>query len=298
MCKRNVQTGCTGYVHIAAMRMMENNGCFLQFIKLSPVDVMRLSLGAWWPEGRSSSSVSQFLPSCSWSACQMAAEWKDGYRGDLSPWLFLQLCFCSVWGRCPAERGGQTQRCAQLSARLSAELCSPDLWRYCTTLRCTESIHFLWPLNRKFSELLVRPWISSAVADGRGVATGGDGGDTSPTLLETGDSVPRIFLTQRQYFRPCSLICYLDLSELTFSQSQRESSLGRVCHELQISSCSCEFSFVHSLCCLAVWGKMHPRKKQRTITSFFQTHTVSMCYSMSRWHESRDKVSLLWFNLL
>ncbi len=166
MCKRNVQTGCTGYVHIAAMRMMENNGCFLQFIKLSPVDVMRLSLGAWWPEGRSSSAVSQFLPSCSWSAYQMAVRWKDGYRGDLSPWLFLQLCFCSVWGRCPAERGGQTLRCAQLSARLSAELCSPDLWRYCTTLRCTESIHFLWPLNRKFSGLLVRPWISSAVADG------------------------------------------------------------------------------------------------------------------------------------
>ncbi len=106
MCKRNVQTGCTGYVHIAAMRMMEN-GCFLQFIKLSPVDVMRLSLGAWWPEGRSSSSVSQFLPSCSWSACQMAVWWKDGFQGDLSPWLFLQLCFCSVWGRCPAERGGQ-----------------------------------------------------------------------------------------------------------------------------------------------------------------------------------------------
>ncbi len=43
---RDVRTGCTGYVHIAAMRMMENNGCFLQFIKLSPVDVMRLSLGA------------------------------------------------------------------------------------------------------------------------------------------------------------------------------------------------------------------------------------------------------------
>ncbi len=68
---------------------------FLQFIKLSPVDVMRLSLGAWWPEGRSSSSVSQFLPSCTWSACQMAVRWKDCYRGDLSPWLFLQLCFCS-----------------------------------------------------------------------------------------------------------------------------------------------------------------------------------------------------------
>ncbi len=46
---RDVQencAGCTGYVHIAAMRMMENDGCILQFIKLSPVDVMRLSLGA------------------------------------------------------------------------------------------------------------------------------------------------------------------------------------------------------------------------------------------------------------
>ncbi len=28
---------------------------------------MRLSLGAWWPEGRNSSSVSQSLPTCSWS---------------------------------------------------------------------------------------------------------------------------------------------------------------------------------------------------------------------------------------
>ncbi len=102
-------------------------------------------------EGRSSSSVSQFLPSCSWSACQMAVNRKDGYRGDLSPWLFWQLCFCSVWGRCPAERGEQTLRCAQLSARLSAELCSPGLRNYHTTLRCTESVHFLWPLNRKFS---------------------------------------------------------------------------------------------------------------------------------------------------
>ncbi len=24
----NVQTGCTGYVHIAAMRKMENDGCY------------------------------------------------------------------------------------------------------------------------------------------------------------------------------------------------------------------------------------------------------------------------------
>ncbi len=27
-----VQTGCTGYVHIAAMRMMENNGCFYSLL--------------------------------------------------------------------------------------------------------------------------------------------------------------------------------------------------------------------------------------------------------------------------
>ncbi len=30
--KRNVQTSCTGYVHIAAMRMMENNGCFYSLL--------------------------------------------------------------------------------------------------------------------------------------------------------------------------------------------------------------------------------------------------------------------------
>ncbi len=54
------------------------------------------------------------------SAYQMAAKWKDSYQGDLSLWWFWQLCFCSVWGRCPAERGEQTLRCAQLSAQLSA----------------------------------------------------------------------------------------------------------------------------------------------------------------------------------
>ncbi len=107
-----------------------------------------------------------FLPSGCGSAYQMAAEWKDSYRGDLSLWWFWQLCFCSVWGRCPAERGEQTQRYAQLSAQLSARLCSLDWSCFHNTLRCTESIHFLWSLNRKFSGLLVRPWISSAVADG------------------------------------------------------------------------------------------------------------------------------------
>ncbi len=62
--------------------------------------------------------------------------------------LLLQVGF---WGRWPAERGKPTLRCAQLSARLSAELCSPGMRNYHTTLRCTKSIHFLWPLNRKFS---------------------------------------------------------------------------------------------------------------------------------------------------
>ncbi len=103
-----------------------------------------------------------FLPSGSRSTYQMAAKWKDSYQGDLSLWWFWQLCFCSVWGRCPAERGEQTLRCAQLSAQFSARLCSLDWSCFHTTLRYTESIHFLWSLNRKFSGLLVRPWISSA----------------------------------------------------------------------------------------------------------------------------------------
>ncbi len=130
--------------------------------------VTRLSLnsGAWWPWGRSSSWVSQFLPSGCGSAYQMAAEWIDSFQGDLSPWWFCQLCLCIVWCRCPAERGEPTQRYAQLSAQLSARPCNLGWSCFHTTLRCTESIHFLWSLHRKFSGLLVRPWISSAVADG------------------------------------------------------------------------------------------------------------------------------------
>ncbi len=78
-------------------------------------------------------------------------------------------------------------------------------------------------------------------------------GDTSPALIETGDSVPRISLTHHQYFHPHSLICYLDLSELTFSQSQGESSLGCVFHELQIFRCS-HHSFIHSFTSLLFGG--------------------------------------------
>ncbi len=42
-----MQTGCTGFIQIAAMRMMKIENV-LQFIKLSPVNVIRpsLSLGA------------------------------------------------------------------------------------------------------------------------------------------------------------------------------------------------------------------------------------------------------------
>ncbi len=87
---------------------------FLQFIKLSPVDVMRLSLGAWWPEGRSSSSVSQVCH----HAPEALARWQCDEK-TVTGVIWVLDYFCSVWGRCPAERGGQTLRCAQLSARLS-----------------------------------------------------------------------------------------------------------------------------------------------------------------------------------
>ncbi len=90
---------------------------------------------------------------------------------------------------------------------------------------------------------------------------------------------PPLFFYPRQYLRPRSLICYLDLSELKFSQSQGESSLGRV-FELHICHYSC--GFIHLLLCsLADWGKMHPIKKSRgRLCPLFspQTHIISMCY--------------------
>ncbi len=131
-----------------------------------------------WVWVKESDGLGEEAPPKSLSFCHQAAEaltrWQQSEKtvftlwklGDLSPRWFWQLCFCSAWGRCPAERGEQTLRCAQLSAQLSARLCSLDWSCFHTTLRCTESVHFLWSLNRKFSGLLVRPWISSAVADG------------------------------------------------------------------------------------------------------------------------------------
>ncbi len=31
MCKKNVQTGCTGYIHIAAMRMVDDSEYFTDY---------------------------------------------------------------------------------------------------------------------------------------------------------------------------------------------------------------------------------------------------------------------------
>ncbi len=77
-----------------------------------------------------------------------------------------------------------------------------------------------------------------------------------------------IYLPHSQHLHPPSLICYLNLSKITFSQSQGESSLGRVSfHELQISHC-----FHHSFPSL-LFG--NPGKKQRKITSTFFPNTHS-----------------------
>ncbi len=58
----------------------------------------------------------------------------------------------STWRRCLAEREEQTLRYAQLSAQLSAELYSPGLWRYYTTLRCSQYT-FYGPWIESFPQL-------------------------------------------------------------------------------------------------------------------------------------------------
>ncbi len=133
MCRRVI----SGYVHKntgdESMYVSSNN-----LVNVYETGFVFRSMMAW---GRSSSSVSQFFAIMLLNACQMAVNRNDGCRGDLSPWWFWQLCFCSVWGRWPAEREEQTLRCVQLNARLSAELCSPGLRNYHTTLR------FQWSLT-------------------------------------------------------------------------------------------------------------------------------------------------------
>ncbi len=65
-----------------------------------------------------------------------------------------------------SQRGEQTLRCAQLSARLSVELCSPGLWRYYTTLRCTESEHSQCYLTALFVSLIVNLSLKWAAFNG------------------------------------------------------------------------------------------------------------------------------------
>ncbi len=129
---------------------------------------LRVWLWVQEPDGRGEETPPESLCFCHQAAKRLpdGSLVKDSYQGDLSLWWFCQLCLCIVWCRCPAERGEPTQRYAQLSAQLSARLCSLGWSCFHTTLRCTETKHFLWSLHRKFSGLLVRPWIFSAVADG------------------------------------------------------------------------------------------------------------------------------------
>ncbi len=92
--------------------------------------------------------ISQFLPSCSGSACQMALKRKDSYQGDLSLWWLMR-------------------KMSRREGRADPEMRSAKRTTLCRALQSwLEALHFLWPLNRKFSGLLVRPRISSAVADG------------------------------------------------------------------------------------------------------------------------------------
>ncbi len=63
MNKRDVQTGCSGYVHKAAIRVM---GIWMFFSNnLVSVYETGFVLRSLMAGGRSSSSFSQFLPSCS-----------------------------------------------------------------------------------------------------------------------------------------------------------------------------------------------------------------------------------------
>ncbi len=143
MCRRVVQ-GI--YIKQQYLRIWEYLQLTISLVNVYETGFVFRSLMAWGKK---------LLLSLSVFAIMLLKRLPDGSKQkrwfELSLWWFLQLCFYSVWGRCPGERGEQTLRCAQLSTQLSVELCSPGLRNYHTTLRCTESIHFLWPQNRKFS---------------------------------------------------------------------------------------------------------------------------------------------------
>ncbi len=47
MCKRNVQTGCTGYVHIAAMRMMVSPAILKTFYSGAIESVLTQCISVW-----------------------------------------------------------------------------------------------------------------------------------------------------------------------------------------------------------------------------------------------------------
>ncbi len=110
MCKKNVQTGCTGYVHIQLSHV--------HFIRLS------LSLGAWWPEGRSSSSVSQFLPllPCYSSLACHACSLKEWTKRVISFSSFASSPVSSVFlntSSCPVRHSGRPHTISSPSSQPS-----------------------------------------------------------------------------------------------------------------------------------------------------------------------------------
>ncbi len=147
MCRRVVQ----GIVHRAAMMRMWLQREYLQLtmglVSVYEAEFEFRSLMAWGKKLFLSLSV---------FAIMLLKRLPDGSKQKrwLPGWVNLEDFSSSASAAFEVDvlqRGESKLRCAQLSARLSVELCSPGLWHYYTTQRCTESEHFLWPLNRKFS---------------------------------------------------------------------------------------------------------------------------------------------------
>ncbi len=66
--------------------------------------------------------------------------------------MILAALLLRIWGRCPAEREEQTLRCAQLSARLSVELCSPDWSRFIPHWDALSQYTFYGPWIERFQD--------------------------------------------------------------------------------------------------------------------------------------------------